>query len=174
MGCPYTACGPDSGMSNPIVQWDLGRPCGACPNHPAAAALARAIDRSGRRKVWRGRGCRHLRPGWEVQRGVLVEDLCFQPAQVGRWIDPKLLDERRPGTVKGAERIALPSRAIESHDQVAPEPLPQWVLGRESLQQGDRFAVATQLDIGLDAVLESSQAQLLEARDRRAQRVIVG
>jgi hypothetical protein len=69
-----------------------------------------------------------------IERWVLSQHHVVEATHFGRWIDPELLEKGVPGSVKGAQGVALPSRSVQGEDQLAPQPLPERVLRRQALE----------------------------------------
>ena len=62
------------------------------------------------------------------------------------------------------ERVGLPVAPVEREHQLPAEPLAAPVLGDQRLELGDELAMAPEREVGLDAVLERRQPQLLQPR----------
>ena len=90
-------------------------------------ALASDEAREGRGQ---GRGRRRARdrPRLGVEGGVLDEDRLLQLLEGGAGLEPELLPEVVGGPPVGAQRLSLPSRAVEGEHELAPQRLPQRVL----------------------------------------------
>ncbi len=107
------------------------------------------------------------------QRFVLEEDLVFDLPELGRRLDAEFVAEDEPGPLVGAQCVGLPAGANQCRHQQTPQPLPIGVLIEETLDLAGEHAVASQLEIGGDAVLDRSHAQLIETRGLGCQRVAV-
>ena len=86
---------------------------------------------------------------------------------------PSSSDERTARSLICGEGSAC-RRAVEQHASARLDPLTQRVLPRKRCQLGDQLGVAAELEIGLDALLQRPDAQLLEACDRRLSEGVVG
>ena len=73
-------------------------------------------------------------PPVQVQARVLIEDRGFELAQLATGLDAQLLGQRRSGPPVGAERVALPPRAVQREHQLRPQPLPELVPRRPALR----------------------------------------
>jgi hypothetical protein len=102
----------------------------------------------------RGAGCR--------DPGLVAQDLRLQLLQLRAGLDPELLDEAHPRRLVGVERLRLPAGAVEREHQQAPEGLAQRVLADERVELADDVAVAAELEVGVDPLLERNKAQLLQ------------
>ena len=89
----------------------------------------------------------------------------MEALEVGTEVQTELLDELGPGDIELAQCLRLPSRPIESQHQLAPQALPQRVLGDELAQSGHDELVLTELQAGVDLVLARGGAQLVEPGD---------
>ena len=61
----------------------------------------------------------------------------------------------------------MPTGPIEGEHQLPAQALPKRVLGDERLQHADELLVAAELEVGVDAIGERRQANLLESPDLR-------
>jgi hypothetical protein len=117
----------------------------------------------------RRRGSRQVAPGAQFgrldqQRGIVVEDRLLQAAQLGAGLGPELVEQGAPRGAVGLQRIGLAPAAIQREHELASEPLAQRLRGDEDLELGDELLRAAEGEVGLDAVLERGDAQLLQAR----------
>jgi len=78
-------------------------------------------------------------------------------------VDTQLLDQHRPGPLIGQQGIGLPARAVQGHQQLRPQPLPQRLVPDQPLQLGDQLPMATQPQLGLDPILQRTEPQLGQA-----------
>ena len=124
----------------------------------------RALDREPRRQA-------HRRAAWagtvgctrSVERGILLEDLLLEAAQGGAGIDAELLDEQVSDLLERLQSFGLPSAAVQPEHELAVPSLPERLLRHEGLEFGDELGVGSQLELGVDAILDRTEAQLLEA-----------
>jgi len=63
--------------------------------------------------------------------------------------------------MESLQGIGLPVRPVQRQHQLAPQPLPERVLGQQPLQLPDQRGMPCQRQIGLDPVLQRGQAQRL-------------
>ena len=133
----------------------------------------RALDVGEQQRDRARRERRTCRPG-ELQRGVLVENRPLEALQLRARVDAELLDQDPAPLLIGLERLGLASRAVERDHQLPARPLAQRILGDKRLELADDLRVSPQREIGLDALLDRREAQLLEPRDRRLGEVVVG
>jgi hypothetical protein len=122
---------------------------------PADEGLARRVAR-----IDRGVGGRH-----ELERRVLAKDRALELAELTARFDPELLDERAAGRLIGVERLRLPAGAVEDEHLLPPQPLAQRMSGDQPLELTHELAVATELDVGVDPLLDRAQVQLREPAD---------
>ena len=88
----------------------------------------------------------------QVERGVLTENRTLQILQrLGR-LDTELVHENAARLLVGAERLGLPSGAIESEYELPAEPLAQRMLGDERLELGNERCALAERKVGLDPV----------------------
>src|SRR5262249_51539287 len=71
----------------------------------------------------------------------------------------------------GGERIRLPTGPVEREHQLAEQPLAERMRGDRPLELGDELAVASEVELGVDARLDGEQPPLLQpprlGRDKR-------
>ena len=97
------------------------------------------------------------------ERRVLTQDRPLEPSKLRARLDAELLDQRPPRIPVGPERFGLPPRAIESDDQLAPQPLPERLVGHQPLELGDQVGVAARGQVGVDPLLDRRPTELPEA-----------
>jgi hypothetical protein len=85
-----------------------------------------------------------------------------------RWsrLDPQLLDQRCARIPVCLERVHLPSRPVERKHQMATQPLTEGMRPDQLLNLRDELAMSPERKVGLDALLERGQPQLLQRGDR--------
>src|SRR5207247_7853365 len=59
-------------------------------------------------------------------------------------------------------RLRLPAAAVEGDHQLAAGPLPQWLFLDERLQLGDEPGLLSELEVGVDPLLQRVEPQLRE------------
>ena len=97
----------------------------------------------------------------------MAEDLRLEPAQLGTRLDTELVDEAGAGSLIHVQSLRLPARTVQRDHELSQEALAQRMLGDEPLELSDDVAVAPELEIGVDALLEGDKSQLLESPDLR-------
>ena len=65
------------------------------------------------------------------------------------------------------ERVGLPPGAVEREDELAPQPLAEWVRPHELFELRHELRLASEGELGVDPVLDDAQAKLLEPCDLR-------
>ena len=98
-------------------------------------------------------------------RRVLGEDLALELLELGAGLEPELFFESSARVLVALERLGLAARAIKREHQLPAQPLAGRMLGDQGLELGDERGMATERQIGLDAVLERHQPLLLEPGD---------
>ena len=101
----------------------------------------------------------------QVQRRVLHEDRPLELLQLDARLEPELVVEQRPRPPVHLEALRLPAAPVEREHQLRPEPLAERVLGGERLELGDEREVAAERELGVDALLDGGEPQLLEPLD---------
>ena len=150
-------------------QLAAGGASGAASSASASRAGAERAATRTLRASRRGRGRRG-----RVERRVLAQDRLLEPRELRRRLDPERVDQRAPQRAVGGERVLLAAGAVERGHQLGGEALVGRVLVHERLELGDEPAVLAERELGLDALLERGEAQLLEPRDRRRRERLVG
>ena len=95
----------------------------------------------------------------------MTQDLRLEPLELRAGLDPQLLDEPRARVLVRVERLGLPARAVEGQHELAAEASRGAGARDERLELADDVAVAAELEIGLDPLLERDQPKLLEPPD---------
>ena len=85
---------------------------------------------------------------------------------------PSSSTKRVRASLIGLERLGLAPRAVEREHQLAAERLAQRVLADERLELADHVAVPPELEIGVDALPQRDEPELLEAADLRLREVL--
>ena len=135
---------PATASSTPARSSAISRP------RPTNTAPAGASGGRGRRRI---------------QRGVLLEDGLLQLPQPRARLDAELADERAARRLVCLERIGLATGPVQRHQQLRAQALAQRVLGDQRLELGHELRAAPEREIGVEAVLERHQPQLLQAGD---------
>ncbi len=105
--------------------------------------------------------------------GVVLEDPAVKRAQLVARFDPELLDERPPHLTVGGERVRLPARAVEREHELGAEVLAEGMLRDQLLELGDQLAGSPEREVGLETILQRSEAKLLQAPDLGRDGVLV-
>ena len=81
-------------------------------------------------------------------------------------LEAEVVDRRLSSRPIGGERIRLPTGPVEREHLLAAEPLAIRVLSDKRVQLGDERRVASELEVGVDPLLERPESQLLEVGPR--------
>jgi hypothetical protein len=122
-------------------------------------------------------GCRRRRRfdgSAAIERCVLPENRALELLKLAARLDAELVDEHAPRVLVHAQRLGLPSGAVEGEHELSPEALAQGVLRHERLELADELRLPTRGEVGLEAILARREAQLVEARDLRLSEGLVG
>ena len=112
--------------------------------------------------------------GRRVDRRVLPEDRLLEGLELAARLEPELVGERTARVLVARERIRLTARAVEGEHELGAQPLARGVLADERLELGDQGRVAAERQIGLDALLERQQPELVEPGDLGLRELLVG
>ena len=104
-------------------------------------------------------GCRRRRRGL-----VLTQHRQLEGAELGRRLDAQLLVERRAERAVRRQRVGLAAGAVQREHEQPPGALAQRVRRDEPLELGHERAVLAAGQVGVDAVLQGAEAQVLQAR----------
>ena len=99
-----------------------------------------------------------------LERRVLVEDAPFELAELGRRLEPQLVDENGAPRAIGGERVGLAAAAVQREHQLAAQSLVQRMLGHEPLEVLERLGVAAEAEVGLEAPLHAREPEVVEPR----------
>ena len=106
----------------------------------------------------------------QVELAALLEDRLLERAQLGSGFQAELLGEDVAHLGVGAQRVGLPSGAVERQHALGPESLLQRMLGDETGQLADQVVVPTAGQIGRHPLLDHRESFELEARRVRRRR----
>ena len=96
---------------------------------------------------------------------LLPQDRAIKLLESRARVDPELICERLAGVVVGLECLGLPPGPIEGQHQLASEPLAERMHLRQSLELADHLAPQTELEVGVDPLLEGVEPQFVEPPD---------
>ena len=105
---------------------------------------------------------------------VLAQDRRLERAQVRRRLDAEPFDERAVRVAVGGERVGLAAGAVERQHQLAAQALPQRMCLDQRLELPGDLGVAADREIGLDALAEAADPQILQPRDLGLREALVG
>ena len=139
----------------------------ASPLRPIQAATAAASSRSSaehheRRAAASSDRGEPSRRGRAIELRVLAQDRALESLQLGPRLEAELVREPPAALAIGLERIGLPSGAIEREHQLPPEAFARGVLFDQRFELGHQRRVTAQGQLGIDAVLEGGQPEILE------------
>jgi hypothetical protein len=100
-----------------------------------------------------------------VECRVLHQDRSLQLAQRHTRLDPDFADERLARPPVGIQSVCLSARSIQREHELGPESLPQWMVLDQPFQLRDGVRVATELEVGVDPLLERREPCLLQTCD---------
>ncbi len=103
------------------------------------------------------------------QRRIVVEDAPLELLQLRRRIDPDLLDECSVQPTVSTERLRLAALAIQRRHLQRPQRLSIGMLLDQRLQLADDAAMAPELEVGADALLDGLKPECIEPADLRLQ-----
>ena len=134
----------------------------------AEVAAARVADRRlpPCRHSNRRRGASRVRtPGRQVQARVLTEDAQLELLERRPGVDAELLDERPASALEHVQRVGLPAAAVEREHQLAAQALAKRVLRDERLELRHQLVMAAERQVGVDAILDRRETELLQPGD---------
>ncbi len=102
------------------------------------------------------------------------EDVGLEALQLGPWLDPDLLDQRRACLAVGVEGLGLAPVTVEGEHALRVKALAQGLLGDQRLEPGEDLGVAPGGELGVDRQLERPQVKLLEPADLGGGEGLVG
>ena len=111
--------------------------------------------------------------GGRVEGRILAEDPLFEGAQLGRRLEPELV-EGRASVAVGGERVCLPSRPVEGEHLLRAKAFAMWMPGDQSLELGGDLGMPAGLEVGVDPRLERGEPPLVEARGFRLRKGLGG
>lgn len=100
------------------------------------------------------RGCRRR------ERGVVGQDLALQLPERGRRRETEALVEHAVAVLVDLQRLRGATAAVQREHQLAAEPLPQWMRGKQRLRLADDLLVATCGQTLLQQLLQRVRVQL--------------
>ena len=93
----------------------------------------------------------------------MAEDVALERLQLGRRVEAQLVGQHPPGVPVRGERVGLAPAAVERQHQLRAQRLAQRMLPDQRLQLGHQLGMTAEGEVGLDALTQARQAQLLEA-----------
>ena len=93
----------------------------------------------------------------------MAKDLRLELPQLRARLDPELVDEAGARILVDLERLRLPARPVEREHALPAKRLAQRVLTHERFELPDHVAVQPELELGVDALADHDEAQLLES-----------
>src|SRR5262249_3667941 len=108
------------------------------------------------------------------ERTLLPQDPAVELLQLAPRLDSELVVERRAEVEVRLRRLRLPSRAVEREHQLSAQALAQRVLCDERFELRHEADVEPGLELGLDAVFDRVQPELLEPPDLALRERLVG
>ena len=145
----------------------------ASPRSSAASSASSALAAHERRLRRRQVPPRPQLGRLDRKRRILLEDRLLQLLQGGARLEAELVPHRLAHPPKHLERRGLPIAPIEGEHQLPAEPLAARVLRDQRLELGNEIAMAAELQVGLDPILERRQPQLLQPRHLRLRERLV-
>ncbi len=139
---------------------------------PRPARRRRAISASPRRRP--AGAAERPRARGASSAGVLREDRLLELAQLPSRLEPELVDERAPGVAEALQRVGLPARPVEREHVLRAQALAHRLLAHEALELRHELDVTTETEVGLDALLDRGETQLLEPRGAVLREPLVG
>jgi hypothetical protein len=96
---------------------------------------------------------------------VLREDRALQLAEAVARLDSQLLDQPAPRVLVRLQGVRLTVAAVEGEHQLRAQVLAVGMLRDQRLQLSDDLGVLTELELGVDQLLERGEPQLVQACD---------
>jgi hypothetical protein len=127
-----------------------------------AATACRADQRL---PPWRNANRRHELRCRQVQARVLTEDPQLELPHRRSRVDADLLDERPASALEHAERVGLPSAAVEREHQLAARTLAEAVFRDEPLELRHQLVMAAKRQVGINSILDRRETQVVQPRN---------
>ncbi len=102
------------------------------------------------------------------------EDRCLELAQLGTGVEAELLGEHGAALLEHAQRIGLPSGAVEGQHQLGPQSLAERMVGDEHLELADEPLMMGERELHFDPLFDEGNAHLLQTSDVRLRELLVG
>src|SRR6266545_8245352 len=106
--------------------------------------------------------------------GVLREDRPLKPLERRTGFDAEPVDQQLSRHPVQLEGVHLTPAPVQRQHELRTQPLPQGMLGYQTLELGHQLGMPAECQVCLDALLQRSQPQLLQLRDRRLRERLVG
>ena len=101
----------------------------------------------------------------EIERGILLQDRRLELPQPPARLDPELLDQRATRSSVRIQGLGLAPGPVEGEHELLAGALAKRLRGDERLKLADELGMSPAVEVGLDAILEDRESELLEARD---------
>jgi hypothetical protein len=95
----------------------------------------------------------------------VCQDAALELLELLARLDAQLVDERPARILVRLEGLGLAPRAVEREHQLGAQPLSKRMVADQRFELADHLRVVAERQLGLDALLDGRQAQLLEAGD---------
>ena len=103
----------------------------------------------------------------------MAQDRRLQRPQLRRGLDREAVDEREARVAVLRQRLGLPALAVQGEHPLRAQALPQRVLADERLQLAGQPGVAAAREVGVDALAQAGEAEVVEARGLREGEALV-
>nr|WP_264159876.1 hypothetical protein [Actinomadura montaniterrae] len=100
----------------------------------------------------------------EGEARVLVQDVAFQPLELGARVQPEAVPQDVAEVLVDRQRLALAAAPVERQHQQAAQPLARGLLVDQRRHLADQLVVAAEGEFGLEAVLQRGEPRLLQRR----------
>ena len=98
----------------------------------------------------------------------------MQAPQLGRRLDPDLVDQGLPGVAERLERVGLAPAPVQREHPLRVQPLPQRVLRQQRVDLPDDLVMPAGGQVRLDRQLPGREPQLVEPADLGPRERLVG
>jgi hypothetical protein len=103
--------------------------------------------------------------GRALERRILAQNPVLQSLQGGTRGNPEVLVERPVGFLVGLQRLCLAAAAVERQHELPAQALAKRVGADQGFQLTHQIRVGAECKVRVDAILDRSDPQLLQARD---------
>ena len=121
-----------------------------------------------------GRRAPNLASRFEIERRIVGENRALELAGSTSRLDTEFIYQLLARPPIDVECLRLPARSVERKHQLRAETFAKRMLDNQLLELADELCVTAERKLRLDPVLERSESDLLQSRNRNLRELFIG